>query len=141
SAFEHNRQDALVRQRGLLKGGDHSGKRYGTTYYRKKTKYPVGVLSGLGASADPAPVIECHGSCTGDAATTGAISGNARLTGLGSSSAGAGVAAGPLQPEQDVTYRKNYYDGHRDRDIKGKADRTGLERARTFRHKNLFFWA
>ncbi|KAJ1558625.1 hypothetical protein HK405_013297, partial [Cladochytrium tenue] len=135
--------DELMRQRGLIKGGDHSGKRYGTTYYRKKTKYPSKLLGGLGAATASSPEMECHGSCTGDAASSsGTVSGNVRLTGLGSTASGAGIAAGgPLQPEKDVTYRKNYYDGHRDRDIKGKLDRTGLERARTFHHKNLFFWA
>ncbi|KAJ1554818.1 hypothetical protein HK405_003995 [Cladochytrium tenue] len=141
-AHERDRRDELARARRADSKHTSDGKQYGTTYYRKRTKYPTAVVEYLQAEERrrailSLPDVTCSGRCTEGITATGEalirVDGSAVLTRRTATSEGTAdiqPRMPTLKPEEDVTYKHSNFDGHHDTDLQHRVDQLGVLRDR-----------
>ncbi|KAI9323027.1 hypothetical protein DFJ73DRAFT_920997 [Zopfochytrium polystomum] len=141
-----DRQSALARDRVTGRVRKGAATRYGSEAYQRRTRYPAAVLTAieldarLRSSAQASGrqrTVVCHGSCDLSrlpSDTPVVVDGSAILP-SGAPAAGAPSSTesssltsdaarllAATKPEEDVTYRKGYYDGrtHEAKDLRGE---------------------
>jgi len=112
---KNSRKGRRVTLRSKVRQGSKkdAGKAYGTTYYHKKTSYPKAAMDAAVGAEKPA----CVGSCAYYGPTTTSS-----------------VDKVPLQPEEDITYKRTQYQDHNKKNSHRNVDRLRKLRAHSRKH-------